>query len=231
MAELSIIIPAYNEESRIEKTLTNYLNILRQKNTDFEIVVVANGCHDRTEDIITKAATNNPEIKILIFTEPIGKGGAILEGFKSAEGDIIGFIDADDAFNSNELMNAIGLIREIDGVISSKWKGRSFFEIDEPFARKALSRVWNIIVRALFNFDYYDTQAGAKFFKKKVIHNIDLDFISRGFAFDVELLYKAKLKGYTIKELYIPNNFVAGSKFKIRHSFNMLHDILKLRFL
>src|SRR3989344_5442103 len=95
MVKLSIVIPAYNEEKRIGRTLDNYLNFFSKKIRNFEIIVVLNGCKDNTFDIVKRFIKKSNKIRYLIFKENIGKGGAIVEGFKTARGDLIGFVDAD----------------------------------------------------------------------------------------------------------------------------------------
>ena len=162
------------------------------------------------------------------FSEKLGKGGAILEGMKIADGDWIGFIDADDAFDLKYLKTQLLSLDNYDCIIASKWKGRNIFQVNEPIIRKILSRGWNILVRVLLNLNYYDTQAGAKFFKKEVKDNIGDDFISKGFAFDVELLNKIKKNNFSIKEIYVPSKFIPGSTFKLRHCKQMFKDLLKI---
>ena len=93
MAKLSVVIPAYNEEKRIHRTLDSYAKFFSKKVKDFEIIVVLNNCNDNTLKIVKNF--KNKKIKYLNFKEAIGKGGAILEGFKVAKGDLIGFVDAD----------------------------------------------------------------------------------------------------------------------------------------
>jgi hypothetical protein len=94
--------------------------------------------------------------------------------------------------------------------------------------RKTLSRGWNMLVKNMLDLNYYDTQAGAKFFTRKVMEGIGYDFISRDFTFDAELLYKIKNKNYRIKEVYVPSRHMDGSTFKIKHSANMFTNLVKI---
>ena len=224
MTNLSIIIPAYNEEKRIESTLNNLLKVFG----DAEIIVVSNGSKDGTVEILKKWKDKNPNLDYKDFSEKLGKGGAIVEGLKEAKGDWVGFIDADDAFDLEYIKQVLMTFSTFDCVIASKWKGKNTFQVDEPFLRKLMSRGWNLLVRVFLNLKYRDTQAGAKFFKKKVRENIGCDFISRGFAFDVELLNKIKKGGFRVKEVYIPSRFVEGSTFSLKYCGNMFRDLLKI---
>jgi len=224
MTKMSIIVPAYNEGKRIESTLNSLLSNF----SDGEIIVISNGSKDNTIEILKRWKDKNKNLIYLDFSEKLGKGGAILEGMKIADGDWIGFIDADDAFDLKYLKTQLLSLDNYDCIIASKWKGRNIFQVNEPIIRKILSRGWNILVRVLLNLNYYDTQAGAKFFKKEVKDNIGDDFISKGFAFDVELLNKIKKNNFSIKEIYVPSKFIPGSTFKLRHCKQMFKDLLKI---
>ena len=97
--QLMLLIPAYNEEDRISSTLLAYWESLKQDfEGAFKIVVVINGCRDRTEDVVRSVANGRPEIAWMVFEEAIGKGGALIEGLRLApEADLIGYVDADGA--------------------------------------------------------------------------------------------------------------------------------------
>jgi len=224
MTKISIIVPAYNEGKRIESTLNSLLSNF----PDGEIIVVSNGSKDNTIEILKKWKGKNKNLIYLDFSEKLGKGGAILEGMKIANGDWVGFIDADDAFDLKYLKARLLSLPHYDCIIASKWKNKNIFQVNEPIVRKILSRVWNILVRALLNLKYYDTQAGAKFFKKEINNKIGYNFISRGFAFDVELLDKIRKNNFNINEVYVPSKFIPGSSFKLRHCKQMFKDLLKI---
>ena len=223
--KISIIIPAYNEEKRIKNTLNSLYNIFRN---DVKILVVSNGSSDKTIDILKEEKKKNSNLEFLDFPKKLGKGGAILEGLKVVGTEYIGFIDADDAFDLNYIKKVLNEFNEYDCIIASKWKERNFFQVDEPFLRKILSRSWNVLVRIFLGLNYRDTQAGAKFFKKEVIDKIGFNFISKGFAFDTELLKKIKKNNFIIKEIYVPSKFVSGSTFSLKHCPSMFRDLLRV---
>ncbi len=229
MKKVSLIIPAYNEENRIRNTIINYDNCLKERFKNYEIIVVLNGCRDKTLSIVKELQQKTPKLKFMNYEEPIGKGGAIIEGMRYAEGQIVGFVDADDAFNIHRIMGIIENVDEgTDCVIASKWKTQRFREVREPFTRKTLSRGWNYLVRIMLGLRYYDTQAGAKFCKKEVLEKIGYDFVSRDFTFDAELLHKIKQKKYKIKEVFVPSKHIRGSKFKLRYSAQMLIKLVRI---
>ena len=224
MTNISIIVPAYNEGKRIESTLNSLFLVFPEE----EIIVVSNGSFDNTIEILKRWNEKHSNFKYLEFSEKLGKGGAIIEGLKISKGNLIGFIDADDAFDLDYLKNSVYQLSEYDSIIASKWKNRNIFEVNEPFIRKILSRGWNLLVRILLGLNFKDTQAGAKFFTIEVKNKIKYNFISKGFAFDIELLYKIKRNNFKIKEIYVPSRFIEGSTFKLRHCKRMFFDLLKI---
>lgn len=227
--ELSLIIPAYNEELRIERTIISYVTKLREHFKEFEILIILNGCRDNTLQVVQELQKKYPEnVRYRNYEEALGKGGAIIEGLKCSQGEVIGFVDADDAFEIKEIIKLVKLLDESDCVIASKWKDKSFSEVSEPFTRKFFSRGWNLLVRIFLDLNFRDTQAGAKFLKKNVKEAISSDFICRYFAFDAELLLKIKEKGFAIKEVYVPSKHMEGSTFKLKYSFQMFTDLLKV---
>lgn len=223
----SIVIPAYNEELRIKNTLIKYCKEFRNS----EIIVVSNGSIDNTTKIVECMKRDLSQIKLLEFSNALGKGGAIIEGFKVAKGSIIGFVDSDDSFDIKGIKKIINYVEQdkCDCAIASKWKNRSFREVNEPFFRKSASRIWNTIVRILFGFKIYDTQAGLKFMKAKVVKKILNKLTCNGFEFDVELLWIIKNSGFSIKEFFISSIHRENSTFKMKNSIGMLINIIKVR--
>lgn len=223
---LSIIIPAYNEEKRIEKTVNSVYGAFRD---DLELIVVSNGSIDKTVYVLKGLKRKYKSLKILVFKKRLGKGGAIIEGLKAAKKEIIGFLDADDAFGLKEIKKSLAYFKDYDCIIASKWKGKSFADVNEPFLRKLFSRGWNLLARLILGLDFYDTQAGAKFMKKRAYDKISKrGFITKGFEFDVELLYRLKQNNFKVKEMFIPSRFIAGSRFSLKYMLPMLKNLIKI---
>ncbi len=198
MKKVSIIIPAYNEEKRIKKTLEHYnsyfKNLKKEKKLDFEIIIVISGTTDKTEEIVKKYSKKNKEIKYLNFKQG-GKGFAIIQGFKEAlkgKSDLIGFVDADMATPPEAFYDLIRNIRNFDGVIANRWDKRSKIKTRQTLLRRFVSRGYNLIVRTLFLFPYRDTQCGAKLFKRGILERNINKLISSDMNFDVALLFCLK---------------------------------------
>ena len=193
---LSIIIPAYNEEKRIEKTLREYAGFFG----DDEIYVIINGCKDNTLGVVKKVAKDYGNIRYANFEEKIGKGGAIIEGFKLANKEFIGFVDADLCTPPEAFKELIDNINGYDGIIASRYVKGSKILVRQPLMRRISSRIFNLLVRVLFFMNYKDTQCGAKLFKKNAIKRVANEIKEKRWAFDVELLYLMKKKGFKGRE-------------------------------
>lgn len=220
---ISIILPAHNEEENIGIILKDLLS----KFPYSEIIVVCNACTDATPRIVENISKVNENVKCVNLNE-LGKGIALIEGFKRASSECIGYIDADGAFDSNDIIKIIKELKNSDCVIASKWKGQRFSSVYGSFSRKIASRAWNFLVRIFLGLNFQDTQAGLKFFKKEVFDSIDQDFVCKGFAFDAELLYKIKNKGFRIKEVFVQAKPTKKSTFSLKYAPEMFFGILKL---
>lgn len=226
--ELSLIIPAHNEEKRILNTLKVYTKFFGDLVKNLEIIVVCNNSSDRTADIVSEFSKTDKNVRLVDIPYKIGKGGAILEGFKYVNYDYCGFIDADDAFEQEDLKKMIEALDENDVAIASKWKDKKFFEVNEPFSRKLLSRGWNQLIKWMLYLEFTDTQAGAKFFKRKAIDAIDRNFLCNGFEFDVELLWKFKKAKMKITEVSARTRHMPNSSFKVSYIVNMFSKLVTL---
>lgn len=227
--KLSIVIPAYNEEARIENTLNAYHPFFEKiYRNQFEIIVVMNGCKDNTLGVVKDFSNQHKQVKYLFIKEPIGKGGAIIEGFKSAKGDLVGFTDADNSTPPESFNELIKNINGYDCIISSRWIKDAIVEPKQPLKRRIASRLFNILVRSMFGIKVRDTQCGAKLLKKEAIKKINIG-ITR-WAFDVDLLYQLKRNNLNIKEIPTIWRDVYGSKLNIpKTSTEMFFALIRLR--
>ncbi|MCC7570174.1 glycosyltransferase [Candidatus Micrarchaeota archaeon] len=199
--KISIIIPAYNEEKRIKKTIQTYSRELKKENIEYEIIVVFNGCIDNSIEVGKKLEKKHKRIKIIIEKSRIGKGGAIIKGFKHAKGNIIGFVDADQSTHSKSVIKLIKVAEVFDGAIASRYCDGAYLYKKQPLIRRIASRCFNIWIKLLFGLKYKDTQCGAKFFQKKAIKKILPELGLTGWAFDIELLYRLNQESFVICEV------------------------------
>lgn len=221
----SIIIPAYNEESRIKSVVLG----LSERMPGKEILVVCDGV-DGTRKIVSDISAEKPNIKVLNFNRRLGKGGAIIEGFRAAIGDRIGFVDADESVSSKDIDYMFNCLGRADGIIASRRLKASKILVPQPIERRLASRIFNIFVKSVFGLPFKDTQCGAKIFKREAIYSILNDLETKGFEIDVEILWRLKNKGYNIIEHPIVWRHSEGSKFSLEQSKNMLISLLNIRF-
>lgn len=210
----TIIIPAYNEEQRIRPTLRDFLAYYDDEDT--EVMVVLNGCRDSTRDIVSAFLSEHPNLRVVEEVNPIGKGGALMLGFRLARGDIIAYVDADGATSPENLERLMESLGQFDCVIGSRWLDKSLVLVRQSLLRRISSRVFNLIVRILFRMPFRDTLCGAKAFKREAIESIQDKLGTTNVAFDVDVLYLLQKDGFTIKEMPLEWADRPGSKFKIR---------------
>lgn len=223
---ISIIIPAYNEEKRIAKTLDELQNFFKKKNC--EIIVSANGCKDRTANIVKKYSAKSKNIK-LISSSIAGKGLALQRGFNHCKGDIVCFADADNSSKPKDIWRLVEKLQDYDVVIGSR-AVKELIEIRQPLKRELFGKLMSLIVRVLFWLPIKDTQCGYKAFKRTVLDAVFNSVKSKGFEFDVELLVRIRRAGFSINELPIKWDDDKRSTLKLfPDSVKMFYNILKLR--
>ena len=235
MTRLSIVIPAYNEEKRIKKTLEEYYKFFESKKNEdfeFEILIVINNTKDLTEKIVKDFSKNKSEIRYLNLKQG-GKGFAIKEGFKDAlkrNNDLIGFVDADLATSPNAFYSLFQNIKSWEGIIANRRLKGSIVYPDQAIQRVLAGRIFNFIVRILFFFPYSDTQCGAKLFKREALKKIVPMLGMTRWAFDIEILYLFHKNGFRIKQIKTEWRDVADSKLRLgKVSMQMLFASLRLR--
>lgn len=222
---VSLIIPAYNEQGRIESVVRSYAESFPGQ----ELIVVCNGCADATAALVNELNSSYPQIRLLDFKEKLGKGGAITEGFKAASGDIIGFIDADESVVPEDIAAMINALGDCDGLIASRRLKESRIFVKQPLLRRLASKAFNILVRLMFGLNFKDTQCGAKVFKKKAIKDVLPLLKTSGFEYDVELLWRLKKKGYKVREFPITWSHSESSTFSLKNAPGMFFSLLKVR--
>ncbi|MFZ0827090.1 MAG: dolichyl-phosphate beta-glucosyltransferase [Verrucomicrobiia bacterium] len=229
---LLLLIPAYNEERRIEPVLRDYAQFFgKSYSGKFQIVVVLNGCTDNTIGVVRHVAAEFLLIRALEFKEPIGKGGALIEGLKLASyGDLIGYVDADGATTPAAFLQLVRQMGNADCVVGSRWLPDSVIHQSQTSDRRFASRVFHAIVQLLFRLDIHDTQCGAKVIKREVVEKIHPYLHIADMAFDINLLVAIKHAGYSIREVPTEWTDKAGSKVTLfRSSLTMFLSVVRIR--
>jgi len=223
--DFSIIIPAYNEEHRIGTLLSQILG------RGGHYLVIFDGS-DATPTIVREYSKAHPEtdLRCLVYPHRLGKGGAVKEGFINADTAYVGFMDADASTSVAQMVSLFEELGEVDCVVGSRWLPGSIVPERQGIARRVESRGFNLLIRLLFGLSLTDTQCGAKVFKKSAIDAVIGEMAATGFEFDVELLWRLSMKGYTIKEYPITWQNKGGSRVRGMDSFRMLKSLVSLRF-
>ena len=228
-----LLIPAYNEEKRIEPVLRDFGQYFeRNYRGKFSLVVVLNGCRDKTLDVVQTVAEQFPAIRALEFTAPIGKGGALIEGLKlAADADLIGYVDADGATSPAAFHDLIRHWTEADCVIGSRWLPGAVLHQSQTKKRQFASRVFHAIVRGLFpSLQIRDTQCGAKLMRRAAAQKVHSALRIADMAFDINLLYSLKRNGFKVLEIPTEWTDKLGSKVRLgRTSLIMFLSVVRLR--
>jgi glycosyltransferase involved in cell wall biosynthesis len=195
-----------------------------------ELIVVVNGSTDNTELIVSKVQEGNPQLKMIVDRNPIGKGGALDLGFAMAKGRLIGFADADGATPPAAFQALVDNIGDAGCIIASRWMKDSIVSPPQPLKRRITSRCFNLMVRALFGFKIKDTQCGAKLLTRDAMDAVLPQLGITKWGFDVDMLFHVRDCGFTIKEIPTEWHDVAGSRVNLSStSLNMALEMIRLR--
>ena len=224
--DLSVVIPAYNEEKNIYKSLSETLKSLDSLGLDFEIILVSDGSKDSTVEEAKKV--RDPRIKMYHYNRNRGKGFALKYGFKKSSGEKIIFLDGDSQIPSSQLSLYLSYMNSTDAdiVIGSKRHPQSV--VNYPTKRVLLSYGYQLLNKLLFNLNVTDTQVGLKLFKREVLEHILPKVLVKKYAFDLELLVNANYYGYKIQEAPVLINFSLDSKINKRQILRMFIDTMAI---
>ena len=197
-----IIIPTYDELENLPKLLPEVLS----KDENIVVLIVDDSSPDGTADWVKKEAEKNPRIKLIKREKKMGLGTAYIAGFKYAldnNYDYIFEMDADFSHDPDEIQNFLNEIKTYDLVLGSRYK-EGVNVVNWPMRRLMLSLFANMYTRVITGLPVRDATSGFKCFRKEVLQAIDLDAVkSNGYAFQIEMTFKAWKKGFKIKELSI----------------------------
>lgn len=231
---ISLIIPAYNEAQRIRHTLDDYVKDFYPGNV--ELVVVLNGCRDNTREVVEQAQRELGHAIVIQELPQGGKGRAIKYGFQHAQGDLIGFLDADGSTSPAEYRKLVEAIlhESYDGAIASRWVRGSRVVGRTTFLRTLFSYGFHYFTKMLFWLPYRDTQCGAKLFRRQVVEQIVDKLTITDMSIDIDILVQLKRAKFKIRE--VPTVWVdrssaemSGAKL-LRATGRMIVSLLKIRF-
>jgi dolichyl-phosphate beta-glucosyltransferase len=228
---LSLVIPAYNEASRIGPTLERVRKYFSSRDYPFEVIVVSDGSRDATAAVAAAAGPAGFPLRVIDRKVNRGKGYTVREGAASALGELILFSDADLSTPIEEIEKFLPFFPQgYAVVIGSRNLTGSELAVRQPFYRRVMGRVFNLLVKTVAVRGIADTQCGFKCFTREAMAAISPRCRVDGFSFDVEMLYLARRLGLRVREVPVRWLNAEGSTVSpVRDSLRMLRDILKIR--
>lgn len=236
---VSVVVPVYNESSRIGLSLERIHSYFESVESQFEIIIVDDGSTDGTLEVARNFARHHPRVTVLAERHR-GKASAVLAGLEHAGGDIAGFMDIDLATPLEAWQEARKAIHEGAGVAIGSREGIGAQRVDEPWYRHVMGRIFNALVRGLLLPGIHDTQCGFKFFTRAALDDVlprtllyrDAGVVRmpRVTAFDVELLFIARQHGHDIA--VIPVTWHYGDQSKVNpltDTLQNVRDVLAVR--
>ena len=228
-SELSIVIPAYNEQARLPYTLSELQAFVCDEKLDCEIIVVDNGSTDATSVVIQQAMARFPTLRLL-RTDRRGKGLAVRTGMLAARGAVALFADADLSWSLEELVRFPALVTPETPVVVGSREGQGAQRRGEPSYRHLMGRVFNGVVQMLAVPGIDDSQCGFKAFAADAARAIFRRQTIDGFGFDVEVLFLARRLGYGIRVVPLAWEHKHNSRVEpVRDTLRMLADVLRVR--
>jgi glycosyltransferase involved in cell wall biosynthesis len=208
---IDILIPAYNEERRINRTLDVYRSAC--PGPDIRFLVALDGSSDGTAEMVARHQMVDARVRMFDYPK-LGKGGVLMETFRRTDAEFVAFVDADCATPPAELLRLLDAAREADGAIASRRHPTAVLPSRRSWPRRIASAGFAFGVRALFRLPYSDTQCGAKVLRREAVERCLPFLSSRDFLFDVDLLIVARRLGFRVVE--VPTIWIDqdGSKLK-----------------
>jgi len=225
--KVSVILPVYNESKILEKSVKKVQRAFKKLKYDYEIIIAEDGSTDGTDKIAVALSKKTKKIKFVHSAKKLGKGGGIKRSLKYAKGDIFFFTDIDLSTDLTSLNDLIEGAKKNLICVGSRLLPDS--NVDRDIKRDVISRVYNFLVRLLFNTELTDMQCGFKAFHKNTKH-ILLGAKSDGWFWDTEVLLLAERSGIRVKQIRI--TWKSGEESKIRVVRDSLHfavNLIKLR--
>lgn len=195
---LDIVMPAHNEQERIDRTLCAYRAACPDAHVRF--LVALDSCTDATPQIVARHARDDARVRAFEYPK-LGKGGVIAETFARSDADLVGFVDADGATPPRELLRLARAAEEMGGAIASRRHPAALLPARRPLARELTSAGFASSVRVLMGLPYRDTQCGAKVLRRDVADDVLPHLAARDLLFDVDLLAAARERGWRVVEI------------------------------
>jgi dolichyl-phosphate beta-glucosyltransferase len=199
---LSLIIPTFNEELRIGKSLDRVLVFLHSQSRTFEVIVVDDGSRDRTVEVVEQFRNSDPAVRVERRPRNLGKGEAIRMGMLQGNGRYLFFSDADLSVPIEALPTFLSILENgCDVAVGSRRKPGAVLEVHQPLYRELMGKVFTWLSNWILDLRVSDFTCGFKGFRREAARELFSRQRLGNWSFDPEILYLAKIKGYRIKEI------------------------------
>ena len=228
--ELSIVIPAYNEQRRLPETLRRVRAYLEARRADAEVIVVDDGSRDATAALVEARRGEFPGLRLVSNGVNRGKGYSVRHGMREARGRIVLFTDADLSAPIEEADKLLAAMRDHEVAIGSRRVDRSLIEVHQSPLRELAGIVYNFLVRAITGLRFVDTQCGFKAFLREPSRIIFEQQRIERFGFDPEVLFLARRHG--LRAVEIPVRWAHDPQTRVnmvRDSLRMFGEVLSIR--
>lgn len=228
--QLSIVIPAYNEQERLGPHLYEVLDYLDEHYPKYELIIVDDGSRDNTANTVTKAIKNEPRAQLISYQPNHGKGYAIRTGVAATHGERVLFMDADLSTPLTEIPRILEVLKDVDIVIGSRANSKSIKKA--PVFRQLASYIFDQIKYLMVGLrQFKDTQCGFKAYKGEVARRLFAKGKIDRFMFDAEILFLAQKEGLNIKELSVTWADAPGSSVRFWEGiYHMFRDLWRIRY-
>jgi glycosyltransferase involved in cell wall biosynthesis len=193
---ISAVLPAFNEEAIIERTVKHVAGVLGRLTSDYEVIVTNDGSRDRTAAVLTALQEREPELNLRVVTHSVnqGYGAALASGFDAARKELIFLTDGDKQFDVSELGQFLPAMDAQTDLVIGWRRNRA-----DPPMRKLNARGWKMLVNTLFGYTARDVDCAFKLFRRRVWESMTVH--ARGATFSAEFLIKARRLGFRVTEL------------------------------
>ena len=213
---ISLIIPAFNEEQRIGKSLEQILRFCNAQTLPLEVIIVDDGSSDGTVPFIRQRFGGHSQLQIIEQPMRRGKGAAVQQGMLQARGDYVFFSDADLSVPIETVLPfLVELQNRCDVAIGSRRAPGAKIEVHQPFFRETMGRVFTSLSNLLLGARYFDVTCGFKGFKREVARDLFTRQRLHNWSFDSEILFIARLRGYQVTEIPVSWRNQQGTKVRV----------------
>jgi len=229
---LSVIIPVYNEQKRIVRSLKHILEFLKAQTYCSEVLIVDDGSEDQTVEVIQKTCQGTDLVRVIQNGQNLGKGGAVRSGMLQARGDYVFFTDADLSVPFDTIAPFLAKLEEgFDLAIGTRSKNRDIVEVRQPLYREMMGRVYTVISNWILSLNVSDFTCGWKGFCREVAQDLFGRQRLTGWSFDAEILFLANMKRYRLIEIPVRWRNDAATKVRLwKDVIESLIELLQVRF-